>query len=579
MASAIKQIHVRSSKREKKTYHLKNIESLFNDKNHNIRIISDIDDSGSNSKVILYEHSKSKENFIIKESFPKKTFSLNGLAHVIIESQIYKHLSVLPLLNITPCIYKGFDVVKIIKPDNSKNLLMLNETGSTEAKIISLESLLFIIIDDHELIKFVNNTEIIIDILKNKIYQYVIPNILFQFLYTMECLNNIKFKHNDLHPGNILIEFNKNNILNNDYVINNYNKFILTKKNKFYNFNIDNIDINNKFETDNTNYPDKQEYLVPDIGINIKIFDFDTSILFNNHQEPSIICDNIYSKQLPFNETQYLYQITPPNKKNNTIPNNIDDIYSNIVFSILNIINVPKEYIIYYKKFYNKLFNNTNDFSKLNLTNSFYDILSNDYLYELTKYVELFSNYNLPYNLLMVNEGIFKTADSVFNFSPDIVKGKYTISNIYNTGNIHYYWTKLNYDIQQYRELYSPISRNLTYTRNSNSSSIRNNTRKTKRKLKSSLENTTDFNILKKITRKLKITDDLIQQFTNDNDDNINAYSYPNFILSDIRVLNIKKSSNPIVSFFFPTSKKNNNNLLSSNSEYSSSNSKYSSSK
>lgn len=482
-------------------------------------------------------------------------------------------------MNITPCIYKGFDVVKIIKPDNSKNLLMLNETGSTETKIISLESLLFIIIDDHELIKFVNNTEIIIDILKNKIYQYVIPNILFQFLYTMECLNNIKFKHNDLHPGNILIEFNKNNILNNDYVINNYNKFILTKKNKFYNFNIDNIDINNKFETDNTNYPDKQEYLVPDIGINIKIFDFDNSILFNNHQEPSIICDNIYSKQLPFNETQYLYQINPPNIKNNTIPNNIDDIYSNIVFSILNIINVPKEYIIYYKKFYNKLFNNTNDFSKLNLTNSFYDILSNDYLNNLPKYVELFSNYNLPYNLLMVNEGIFKIADSVFNFSPDIVKGKYTISNIYNTGNIHYYWTKLNYDIQQYRELYSPISRNITYTRHSNRSSIRNNTRKTKRKLKSSLENTTDFNILKKITRKLKITDDLIQQFTNDNDDNINAYSYPNFILSDIRVLNIKKSSNPIVSFFFPTSKKNNNTLLSSNSEYSSSNSKYSSSK
>lgn len=72
MASALNRRTVRSSKRDKKTYHLKNIESLFNDKNPNIRIISDIEDSGSNSKVILYEHSKSKENFIIKESFPKK---------------------------------------------------------------------------------------------------------------------------------------------------------------------------------------------------------------------------------------------------------------------------------------------------------------------------------------------------------------------------------------------------------------------------------------------------------------------------------------------------------------------------
>lgn len=320
---------------------------------------------------LCYKHNKSNQNFIIKESFPRDDFTnkndIDKLDHVIKESEIYKHLSILPLLNITPCIYKGFDVVKI-KTSTSTNLLMLNETGNSNTKIISLQDFLIKISDDDEIKTLSNITEPNINILKNKIYQYVIPNILFQFLYTMECLNNIKFKHNDLHLGNILIEFNTENILNEAYEIKNYNKFIVTKKNIFYNFNIDNEILTTQFTTNNTKYPDNQEYLVPDIGINIKIFDFDNSILFDNKQEPTIICEKIYNTTFKFNDKDYLNQSVPPNIKNNTIPNNIDDIYSNIIFSILNTIieKIPYVYKDNYKIFYNKLFNTTNEFTKTN---------------------------------------------------------------------------------------------------------------------------------------------------------------------------------------------------------------------
>jgi hypothetical protein len=191
--------------------------------------------------------------------------------------------------------------------------------------------------------------------------------------------------------------------------------------------------------------------------------------------------------------------------------------------------------------------------------------MSDDYLTNIENYVSLFENFKLPYDLLIENDGIFKTSGSIFNFSPDIVKGNNTISNIYNTGNIHYYWTQLNSDIEKYR--LSP--RKSTTRQQTKKGNTRTTTRTKRRKSHSSLTTSTDFNILKKITKNIKINDDLLNQFTNDTEDNIDKYTFPEFIISQIRVLTTKIVKKTL----WPFSKKlSSNNLLSSNSENSSSN-------
>lgn len=193
-------------------------------------------------------------------------------------------------------------------------------------------------------------------------------------------------------------------------------------------------------------------------------------------------------------------------------------------------------------------------------------IISYDYLNTINNYVDLFKNFKLPYDLLIVNDGIFKTNNSIFNFSPDIVRGKYEIINTYNTGNIHYYWTQLNSDIEKYRT----TPRKGTIRKGTTARATR--TTRTKRKSHSSLSKSTDFNILKKIINKLKPNDQLLNQFTNDDDKQIAKYTFPKFITSQIRVLDsitARKSVFSLMSSFVSTEP--NNNLLSSNSENSSS--------
>jgi hypothetical protein len=575
----------RKTNKTKKTYHLKNINSLLNDRvtNENIRVISNFDDSGSNSRVLLYTHNKSQQNFIIKHTLPNKNF---GLKHVIIESDIYKHLSLLPLLNITPCIYKGFDVVKFKNEDKSKgnedNLLMLNETGNNNTKIYSLEIFLQWLSDLSELKNKLQMQGGEDEQLKFKIYKYIVPNILFQFLYTMECLNNIKFKHNDLHPGNILIEFNDENILKEDYVINKYNEYIITKKDIFYNFNINNDTLNYLFNSKNLQYSNEKKYNLPDIGINIKIFDFDNSILFNEKNESTLLCKRMYRTDLTFYEKKkYKSQTIPTNIKNNTIPNNIDDIYGNIIFQLFNTIigKIPDTLKNNYKDLFNKIFSNTKTFTKGNFIIAITDALDIKYLKNKDTYNELFKKYKLPYDLLMENNGIFvssgvSSSDStVFNFTLNISGAK--LENIYNTKNIEYYWTTLNTEIEKYR-IRKSVSKAKSKTLKSNTATRTNkgsSTTKT-RKSNSNLNMSTDFNILKN-TIKAKFNDNLdLSSFTNDSNSENTVRIFPKLISSQPRLIQIQKTKSE--SFFksissFLNYKNSNNNLLSSNSENSSS--------
>ena len=88
----------------------------------------------------------------------------------------------------------------------------------------------------------------------NFITSEIMLNILFQIIYTLKCFNEINFKHQDLHLDNILIFINKkNNILQDGWSLDSVYKFILSN------------------DTDGIFY-------LPNIGLQIRIFDFDMSI-------------------------------------------------------------------------------------------------------------------------------------------------------------------------------------------------------------------------------------------------------------------------------------------------------------
>ena len=72
-------------------------------------------------------------------------------------------------------------------------------------------------------------------------------------MYTLEVFNIVGLKHNDLHLKNIFVQMNSKNIINGNHD-EYYNKYIIHDK----------------------------EYLIPNIGIDIRIFDFDRSCKSTN---------------------------------------------------------------------------------------------------------------------------------------------------------------------------------------------------------------------------------------------------------------------------------------------------------
>jgi serine/threonine protein kinase len=99
----------------------------------------------------------------------------------------------------------------------------------------------------------------------NTLYEFITSeimlNILFQIIYTLKCFNAINFIHQDLHLDNILIFINKKkNILHDNWSLDSVYKFILSN------------------DTDGIFY-------LPNIGLQIRIFDFDMSIKYMSYSK------------------------------------------------------------------------------------------------------------------------------------------------------------------------------------------------------------------------------------------------------------------------------------------------------
>ena len=127
---------------------------------------------------------------------------------------------------------------------------IMTETGNSDSELITLSTLLKSIktkFDYTKQNKAVEATDIIL-------------NVMFQIIYTLHCFVKIDFKHNDLHTGNVFILKRKDNMLDNPKLTEQFKRR--------YTFDL----------------PDgsKKSVLLENIGLDVRIFDFDRSVKHKN---------------------------------------------------------------------------------------------------------------------------------------------------------------------------------------------------------------------------------------------------------------------------------------------------------
>jgi hypothetical protein len=105
---------------------------------------------------------------------------------------------------------------------------------------------------------------------------YILYNILFQIMYTLYIFNKLKIKHNDLHFRNIMVSFAKENILEPRFKI---------KYNNIYHFN-------------------GKRVCLPNIGISVRIFDFDRTTKAGTDSYGKKTCNTLISEDYYFKDIQ-----------------------------------------------------------------------------------------------------------------------------------------------------------------------------------------------------------------------------------------------------------------------------------
>ena len=263
---------------------------LFNNKLFKMdKIISEPKESGSNSVVFLLNGNNNYQ-YVLKITMLKdnsKKFKSQLFNELIkynltyVETEMYKIMKHLIRQKITPHMFQYVDdLVNTPKKNLNKSIIqklydydkdfsvitaILNETSDKGETLITLR----------DFKTKINNSK-----LSKKTKQYIVYIILFQILYTLEVFNKIDIKHNDLHTKNIFIIIKKNNIFKGN----------LNKKSYKYIY----LDKNNK----------KHEVLLPDLGIEVKIYDFDRSCKQKNNFKfyPDQISSILLKKYSSYNQ-------------------------------------------------------------------------------------------------------------------------------------------------------------------------------------------------------------------------------------------------------------------------------------
>lgn len=308
----------------------KSYTNLFNEKLFKLeKILSFPEDSGSNSLVYLLKGNNNYQ-YILKITMLKDNSKKYGneLFNDLIkknlsflEIEMYKIMKYLIRHKITPHLFQYVDdLVNINKKDLNKNLIktlekydknftfitsLLNETVNYSGNLMTLRDFKDRINDSN----LIDNIKI-----------SIINNVLFQILYTLEVFTRIGIKHNDLHSKNIFVILHKKNIFNKGDRLNFCRRYIY-------------LDRSNNIK----------ELLLPDIGIEVKIYDFDRSCKQKNNFKyyPKEISSVLLNKYSIYNQ--------------NSKPNESFDTYK--ILCDLALLNKKKKYNIFYhviKRFFPK---------------------------------------------------------------------------------------------------------------------------------------------------------------------------------------------------------------------------------
>lgn len=396
------------------------IDNNMVDRLPSIELISKSAKTGSGSNVYLY--TQNSNNYIIKVTDDYG----HGFNNVETEMKIYNYLNTLSILKVCDHIVLNYDSAIYTNKLNQKTFLMVNQTYTSDERIKSLLSFI------NSIRKNIND---------DNIFTYlreVIPTLLFQLMYTLECLVRAKVKHNDLHLGNVLVFINSNNIINRPENFTDdklkYNKYIVTSRtdNDYFGPSI----FKDLYMRErNIHNIDKETitYYVPDYGFKIKIFDFDRSCIYDNNNIPEIFNNTFYSRKnvhnMPIYNDTYNYNV----RYVNTIPYEYIDLYK-IFISIFLAMNKPLDD---FEKLSHKLYQKIKDklfampTNKFWLSYMFYRQKSINQYITLEKYNELFRHKTVYEQLTNIfsddKDRLFK-----FNISvpEDIIKATYNINNI-----------------------------------------------------------------------------------------------------------------------------------------------------
>ena len=231
-----------------------------------VLILSLPSESASNS--IVYKLKKGRKQYILK---------VTGMEHIEgkysapdVENKIYSIMSILIEKKITPHIFS------LVTSSNKEiPISVINSSFRTEIENIfrnpKIKFLYPMVVETSDSSKEITTLHDFLlthlNILPKEKKNNIFIILLFQIMYTLEIFNRIGIKHNDLHLKNIFVQINKKNYINDNNEI-YFNKYTLDKS-----------------------------YLIPNIGINIRIFDFDRTCKLNNSIFPEY--GYIESKKIP----------------------------------------------------------------------------------------------------------------------------------------------------------------------------------------------------------------------------------------------------------------------------------------
>lgn len=396
----------------------------YNELDTNIKLISNITSSASGSFVYLYSHKN--KNYIIKIAGYKTLFSKIIINNVIVENKIYNYLNLLYFMDVCPHFFYNYSATGFINNKNELSRLMLfNETRTSYENITNLLDTIN---------KYINNVQFM---------NIVLPILLFQIIYTLECFSRMKLKHNDLHLGNIMILIDKKNILQSDFNVEEYTKYIIPHRtdNDFFG---DNNDYYNLWKSKNKDNGDK-EYIIPNIGFKVRIYDFDRSILYNENNKPIIYDNKIYNTKKNHKNHKHLIYNYDLTLNMNTIPCDLVDI-TKVLSALYNekiidtSITIQKIYDTLYIKLYKSFF------KKSNVDNYNYVNLS---VYNTISY--------RPYDMIYLNDYEIHNPNNleILNFFDSTNKN---VTKVYDMKNINIYWNNaLKIIINKYSSKYSNL--------------------------------------------------------------------------------------------------------------------------